>query len=99
MNVLSNAGQSIEGKGKIIIQTKSEKLNIIISIKDTGKGMTDEVREHIFEPFYTTKDVGRGTGLGLSISYGIVQDHSGKIEVKSKLEQGTEFIITLPFEN
>jgi signal transduction histidine kinase len=99
MNVLSNAGQSIEGKGKIIIQTKSENLNIIISIKDTGKGMTDEVREHIFEPFYTTKDVGRGTGLGLSISYGIVQDHSGQIEVKSKPGQGTEFIITLPLEN
>ena len=99
MNVLSNAGQSIEGKGQIIIQTKSENLNIIISIKDTGKGMSDEVREHIFEPFYTTKDVGRGTGLGLSISYGILQDHNGQIEVKSKPEQGTEFIITLPLEN
>ncbi len=98
MNVLNNAGQSIEGKGKIIIHTKSEDLNIVISIKDTGKGMTDEVREHIFEPFYTTKDVGRGTGLGLSISYGIVQDHNGQIEVKSKPEKGTEFIITLPLE-
>jgi two-component system NtrC family sensor kinase len=58
--------------------------------------MSAEVVEKIFEPFFTTKDVGQGTGLGLSISYGIIQNHGGDIQVKSKLGQGTEFIITIP---
>ena len=96
MNIINNAGQSIEGNGTISISTSYVKKNIRVSIKDSGKGMSPEVASHIFEPFYTTKDVGKGTGLGLSISYGIIQEHNGEIKVKSKLEEGTEFIITLP---
>jgi len=76
--------------------TSYEKKNIRVSIKDSGKGMPPEVINHIFEPFYTTKDVGKGTGLGLSISYGIIQEHDGEIKVKSNVGKGTEFIITLP---
>lgn len=58
--------------------------------------MTPEVKKHIFEPFYTTKDIGKGTGLGLSISYGIIEQHKGIIDVISEPGKGTEFIISLP---
>jgi two-component system NtrC family sensor kinase len=68
---------------------------IEISIKDTGVGMTDEVRQKIFDPFFTTKDVGEGTGLGLSIVYKIIQKHEGKIEVLSSKGKGAEFVISL----
>ncbi len=96
MNIINNAGQSIEGKGIVEVSTIYDKKMVQISIKDNGNGMPKEVVEHIFEPFYTTKDVGKGTGLGLSISYGIVQEHDGEIVVKSEEGKGTEFIITLP---
>ena len=98
MNIINNASQSIIGEGSITISTLYHKKNIQVSIKDTGQGMSRKVAEHIFEPFYTTKDVGQGTGLGLSISYGIVQDHNGEIKVKSESGKGTEFLITLPVE-
>jgi two-component system NtrC family sensor kinase len=58
--------------------------------------MSADFVEKIFEPFFTTKDVGKGSGLGLSISYGIIQNHGGDIQVRSKPNQGTEFIITIP---
>ncbi|MNY58683.1 Sensor protein ZraS [compost metagenome] len=58
--------------------------------------MTDEVKHKIFEPFFTTKEVGEGTGLGLSIVFSIIEKHKGHIDVLSKLNEGTEFIITLP---
>jgi len=60
--------------------------------------MSDEVRKKIYDPFFTTKDVGKGNGLGMYISYGIVEKHRGKIEVFSTLGKGTEFIITLPIQ-
>jgi len=97
MNILSNAVQSIEGKGTINIKTyKSDNNTISISITDTGCGISEEIQSKIFEPFFTTKEVGKGTGLGLSISYGIIEKHNGKIQFNSKLEHGTEFVITLP---
>ncbi len=96
MNLLSNAGQAIDGKGKIKIKTWNNDESIFVSIKDNGNGMDEKTKSKIFEPFFTTKDVGKGTGLGLSISYGIIQDHKGTIDVKSELNKGTEFIITLP---
>jgi len=96
MNILSNAIQAIDQKGEIVIKTSLEGLNIYISIRDSGKGMPEEVRKRIFEPFYTTKPMGRGAGLGLSISYSIISQHSGKIAVNSKPGKGTEFVITLP---
>ena len=96
LNILTNSIQAIEDKGEILIQTISTGIGIKIIIKDNGKGMTPEVKKHIFEPFYTTKDVGKGTGLGLSISYGIIEQHKGNIDVISEPGKGTEFIISLP---
>ena len=61
--------------------------------------MDETTRNRLFEPFYTTKDVGEGTGLGLSISYGIIEQHNGKIEVFSALGEGTEFLIYLPLDS
>lgn len=101
MNLISNAIQAIKSKP---VQAEEEFLTIKswyveqqvkISIKDTGTGMTEEVKHRIFEPFFTTKDIGEGTGLGLSIVFSIIENHKGHIEVISKPNEGTEFIITL----
>lgn len=97
MNILANAAHAIETQGKITISTAmADSQRVQISIKDTGRGMTPEIAQQIFDPFFTTKGVSEGTGLGLSISYGIIQRHGGDIQVRSKLGEGTEFIISLP---
>lgn len=96
MNILTNARQAIEGKGKIYITTRHLGNKVTISIRDTGPGMPEEVQKRIFEPFFTTKDVGFGTGLGLSITYGAIEMHKGKIVVKSRMGEGTEFLVELP---
>ncbi|MNX73430.1 Sensor protein ZraS [compost metagenome] len=102
MNLISNAIQAIKSNGKdreeeqLTIKTWYEDNTVKISIKDTGTGMTDEVKHKIFEPFFTTKEVGEGTGLGLSIVFSIIEKHKGHIDVLSEVDQGTEFIITLP---
>jgi two-component system NtrC family sensor kinase len=102
MNILSNAVQAIDGVGQIWIVTQHIKsLNlkegkVQVSIQDSGKGMSQETIGKIFDPFFTTKKIGQGTGLGLSISYGIIDNHGGDIQVKSEVNVGTEFIITLP---
>ena len=69
-----------------------------ITIKDEGKGIPENNINHLFEPFFTTKNVGEGTGLGLSIAYGIVREHGGWIDVKSKLGEGSCFTIYIPLE-
>ncbi|MBC8984527.1 GHKL domain-containing protein [Pedobacter sp. N36a] len=102
MNLISNAIQAIKGKEvsnteeQLSISTWQEGEEVKISIKDSGSGMTEEVKQKIFEPFFTTKDVGEGTGLGLSIVFRIIENHRGHIDVVTKVNQGTEFIITLP---
>jgi len=102
MNLISNAIQAIRSNGKnrdeefLTITTYYENDHVIVSIKDTGTGMTEEVKHKIFEPFFTTKEVGEGTGLGLSIVFSIIEKHKGHIDVLSEVGQGTEFIITLP---
>ncbi len=96
MNILTNSIQAIEGQGEISIQTISSDLSVKVIFKDSGVGMTPEVKKHIFEPFFTTKEVGKGTGLGLSISFGIIEQHNGNIDVLSEPGQGTEIIISLP---
>jgi len=96
MNILSNAIQAIPAEGTIFVKTWQENATVKISIRDTGIGMFEEVQKKIFDPFFTTKGVGKGTGLGMSISFGIIQKHNGKIELFSKPNEGTEFIITIP---
>jgi signal transduction histidine kinase len=98
MNILANACEAIPDKGEIYVTTKQVDDMVEIHIKDTGLGIDPENVAKIFEPFYTTKDVGQGTGLGLSISYGIINEHHGKIDVKSEVGAGTEFIIILPID-
>jgi len=101
MNIIANAAQAIENEGTIFIKTSLDSLkkNIIISIKDTGVGMSEEVQNKIFDPFFSTKDVGEGTGLGLYLTYQYVEQHFGKITVHSEIDKGTEFIITLPIKH
>jgi len=98
LNLLVNAGHAVEGsKGATIsIATSAADDKVIIKIVDNGIGMSDEVKEQIFVPFFTTKPVGKGTGMGMSIAYGIVVDHGGEIEVESTEGEGTTFTITLP---
>jgi signal transduction histidine kinase len=82
--------------GQLTISTMQINNVAQISISDTGKGITKKDLEHIFDPFYTTKE--NGTGLGMSIIYGIIKEHKGTIEVESKEDKGTIFIIKLPLE-
>ena len=67
-----------------------------MDISDNGVGMSDETKQRMFDPFYTTKEVGQATGLGLSISYGIIQSHKGRIEVESEEGEGTTVSVKLP---
>ncbi len=96
LNILSNAIDAIGDAGKIWITTSYGKGHVTVSIKDNGCGMSDETKEKIFDPFYTTKDVGKGTGLGMSITYNIIQEHGGHIRIISEKGKGTEITITIP---
>ncbi|MEL6251044.1 MAG: ATP-binding protein [Bacteroidota bacterium] len=99
MNILSNGIHALDGKGKIQIKTHREGEEVIVKISDNGKGMSEEVQKRIFEPFYTTKDVGEGTGLGMFIVHGIIEHHKGNIEVVSEEGIGTEFQIRIPIDS
>ena len=94
LNLLLNAVQAIESAGTVRVVLAARKDNALISVTDSGRGISPEHLPFIFRPFYTTK--GNGTGLGLSLARRIVEDHRGKIEVESEIGRGTEFLITLP---
>jgi len=96
MNILSNAIDAIDEEGTITITTSKSNGLVKVSIKDTGKGIPEKMKNKIFEPFYTTKEIGKGTGLGLSISHGIIEKHKGSIKFISYAGQGSEFVIVLP---
>ncbi|MFC2075346.1 ATP-binding protein [Bdellovibrionota bacterium] len=98
MNMISNAAHAIKEQGDIWITTKQDGKKVVITFRDNGPGIPPENLDRIFEPFYTTKEVGTGTGLGLSISYGIIEKHGGKIEVESKPGEGTTFTIRIPIK-
>ncbi len=96
MNLLVNAAQSIEKQGEITIRTEEDSGMIRVKISDTGSGIPPEKLQRIFDPFYTTKEVGKGTGLGLSICYDIVKKHKGDITVESVVGEGTTFTVSIP---
>jgi len=96
MNIILNAYQAQEKEGLIYIHTTSLKDTISIRIKDMGEGIPADIIDKIFDPFYTSKDVGDGTGLGLFICQQIIEAHNGTIEVVTDHVQGTEFILHLP---
>jgi len=91
MNLLVNAAQAIEVRGKITLRTGLEGDRIWVEVSDTGHGIPQEHIPRLFDPFFTTKPVGKGTGLGLSVSYNIVEKHHGAFEVHSEVGQGTTF--------
>lgn len=95
-NLLVNSAQAIEDYGVVEVNSSDVGDSVVITIRDSGKGISKENLDHLFTPFFTTKLAGQGTGLGLSISYGIIQRHKGKIEVESSVGIGTAFHITIP---
>lgn len=98
MNLLVNAAQAIEVRGKITIRTGQEGDRVWIEVSDTGKGISREHIHRLFDPFFTTKPIGKGTGLGLSVSYNIVEKHHGTFEVTSEVGQGATFRVWLPVQ-
>ena len=101
INLITNSCQSLENRDeKILVKTYKEETNnsLSISIKDEGKGMSDDILKHIFDPFFTTKRTSGGTGLGLSISYNIIQNHGGTLTFNSEVGKGTKAIVSLPLQ-
>jgi len=98
MNIMVNAAEAMEGRGTLTVTTalQPENNSVLIEFSDTGRGIPPEYISRIFDPFFTTKEVGKGTGLGLSLSYGVIEQHKGKIDVRSKVGKGTCFVIELP---
>jgi two-component system, NtrC family, sensor kinase len=102
LNIMSNAIHAIRkkhgesGNGIITIRTKAFEKYITVEILDNGVGMDELTQHKIYEPFFTTKDVGEGTGLGMSIVYNTIKKHNGTIKLVSKLGEGTSFLIQLP---
>ncbi len=96
MNLTINAIHAMEEGGMLTIATRSRGSEIVLSVRDSGKGIPEDIKDKIFLPFFTTKDVDMGTGLGLSVVHGIVQSHHGRIKVASAAGRGAEFKVYLP---
>ncbi len=96
LNLLSNAVDAMPRGGRIRVRTGREDGRVRLEITDEGTGIAPEILDRIFDPFFSTKEIGKGTGLGLAISYGIIKDHGGDILVRSQPGQGSTFTILLP---
>jgi len=95
-NLLLNAKDAMPRGGWLTLATQSEEDTVVVEVRDTGHGIPKEHVRRIYDPFFTTKGLGRGTGLGLSVSYGILQEHGGAIFVESDPGKGTTFQVALP---
>jgi len=98
VNIIVNAAQALESNGTLKLVTRSDADNVIIEFIDNGPGLDEETSAKLFDPFYTTKEVGSGTGLGLSVSHGIVANHHGTLTAKNNEGNGACFTVTLPLE-
>ncbi|MBX3280286.1 MAG: PAS domain S-box protein, partial [Acidobacteria bacterium] len=96
MNLILNARDAMTGGGRLEISTEGADNAVVVRFRDSGVGIAPENLARIYDPFFTTKQIGQGTGLGLAVSYGIIQDHGGRIAVESRPGDGACFIITLP---
>ena len=99
LNLVQNAHQALVRRPDdrvLTVRGGPRDGRVVIEVIDNGPGIPPEVLPRIFDPFFTTKPEGKGTGLGLSVSYGIVRDHKGRIEVRSRVGEGTEFQVVLP---
>jgi len=98
MNIILNAAEAMNGDGVLTLSTSldEEGKYIEVMFSDTGPGIKEEDKKRLFEPFFSTKEVGKGTGLGLAISYSIIQRHQGTIEIKSQVGKGSTFSVKLP---
>ncbi|MEZ0370189.1 MAG: PAS domain S-box protein, partial [Candidatus Sericytochromatia bacterium] len=109
LNLAVNARDAMPEGGRLVLETGRLELSepcpdtgmpagpyVLLSVKDTGSGISDEVMRHLFEPFFTTKEAGKGTGLGLAVVHGIIKQSGGYIKVSSKAGQGSHFVIYLP---
>jgi PAS domain S-box-containing protein len=98
LNLILNARDAMPNGGNLDISVKHFDGYVLMLFSDTGKGIDPEVRDKVFDPFFSTKGPAKGTGLGLSICYSIVKDHGGTIEIESEKDKGTRFTIKIPVE-
>jgi len=96
LNLLTNAMQSIAHKGQIWVKSEVRDQQVVVTVRDTGEGMSADTLAHLGEPFFTTRPVGVGTGLGLAVSFGIIERHHGQLQFTSTPGQGTIATVTLP---
>ncbi len=99
VNLVVNAIQAMPAGGTLTIETRAAGQAALLIVEDTGVGMSEFVRQNIFAPFFTTKDVNEGTGLGLAVVDGIVASHRGRIEVESQPGRGARFVVELPLSD
>ena len=98
-NLVINSLQAMPHGGRLTIRTEVSESHVSLIVKDTGIGMSDDVKKQMFIPFFTTKDIGQGTGIGLPVVHGIITSHGGSIKVESELGKGTRFEIQLPIND
>ena len=96
LNIISNAVQAMEGKGKLTLSSQEDDKFIVVQIRDTGPGIPPEYISKVFDPFFTTKEQGEGTGLGLNIVHRVVKQNGGDIKIESEPGEGTTFVISFP---